>query len=307
MPFRSPIVSTCGKTSARRWRRSPSPTATACAHPTANRVLKPTEPTAIESSESALAGLDGLRAANTRARHAAVHDLLAKGVGISTITDTLGLDRKTVRRYARAETAEQMLAAPAHRRDTTLRPFLAHLHRRWNEGCTDAARLFEEVRDLGYRGSQRSVRRALQPLRASGRPAPPVLEGPSVRQATGWIIRKPTNLNLDEQSQLTQVLARCPELEAAHACVRSFATMMDEQNGEAVRGWIERAQATGLAPLVSFGRGLLADLDAVAAGISLSWNSGPVEGHVNRAKMLKRQMFGRASFSLLRKRILLTV
>jgi transposase len=267
----------------------------------------PTEPDFCgpEPAEPVSGELEGKRAVNTRQRHAAVHGLLDKGVGITAIAETLRLDRKTVRRYASADTAEQLLGGASRRRDTRLQPFLAHLHRRWNEGCTDAARLHAEIRALGYRGSQRSVRRCLQSVRASGQPAPPVPEGPSVRQATGWIVGKPANLDPDDQSHLDQVLARCPELDAAHSRVRAFAAMMDTHDGDGLRGWIERTEATGLAPLRSFARGLRQDFDAVAAGISLLWNSGPVEGHVNGIKMIKRQMFGRASFSLLRKRILL--
>ena len=108
-----------------------------------------------------------------------------------------------------------------------------------------------------------------------------------------------------DQLQLKQVLARRPELDAAHTCVRAFAAMMDAHDGDLLDRWNQKAEATGLAPLGSFAHGLRQDHDAVAAGVSLSWNSGPVEGHVNRIKMIKRQMFGRASFSLLRKRILL--
>jgi hypothetical protein len=125
--------------------------------------------------------LEGKRVANTRQRHTAVHELLAKGMGVQAIAETLRLDRKTVRRYAKADSADQMLAVAPRRKDSSLRPWLAHLHQRWNEGCVDAARLHEEVRALGYRGSQRSVRRWLQPLRASGQAALPVPEGPSVR------------------------------------------------------------------------------------------------------------------------------
>jgi transposase len=56
--------------------------------------------------------------------------------------------------------------------------------------------------------------------------------------------------------------------------------------------------------LHSFVAGLQRDLDAVTAGLMLSWSSGPVEGHVNRVKMIKRQMYGRANFDLLRRRVL---
>jgi hypothetical protein len=126
------------------------------------------------------------------------------------------------------------------------------------------------------------VRRCLQPLRASGQPAPPVPEGPSVRQAAGRVVRKPTNLDDKEQHQLAQVLARCPELDTVHGCVRAFATMMGDRDGTGLRSWTEQAEATDLAPLHKFARGLRQDYDAVSAGISLLWNSGPVEGHVNR-------------------------
>ncbi|GAA3463391.1 transposase [Saccharothrix longispora] len=176
---------------------------------------EPADSDSAAPTEAAAPGaLEGKWAANARRRHAAVHDLLDKGVAITAIAEALGLDRKTVRRYANADTAEQLLAGRPRHRDTRLQPFLAHLHRRWNEGCTDAARLHAEIRELGYRGSRRSVRRRLQPVRASGRPAPPVPEGPSVRQAAGWIVRKPTKLDHEEQHQLDRVLARCPELDA---------------------------------------------------------------------------------------------
>lgn len=126
-----------------------------------------------------------------------------------------------------------------------------------------------------------------------------------MRQASGWIICKPANLDHDEQRQLTDILARCPELDALHQRVRAFADMMDNHDGAGLSDWIEQAEVTEVAPLHKFARGLRQDYDAVAAGIGLLWNSGPVGGHVNRIKMIKRQMFGRASFSLLCKRILL--
>jgi hypothetical protein len=76
-----------------------------------------------------------------------------------------------------------------------------------------------------------------------------------VRQATGWIVGKAANLDPDDQSQLDQVLARCPELDAAHSRVRAFAVMMDTRDSDSLRDWIERTEATGLAPLRSFARG----------------------------------------------------
>ncbi|WP_240032824.1 hypothetical protein [Micromonospora globbae] len=75
-----------------------------------------------------------------------------------------------------------------------LRPYLTHIYQRWNAGCTDAALIYAEIREQGYRGSERTVRRHLQPLRESGRPAPPPPTDVTVRQATNWITRDPDTL-----------------------------------------------------------------------------------------------------------------
>ena len=88
--------------------------------------------------------------------------------------------------------------------------------------------------------------------------------------------------------------------------VRSFACILTELQGERLPEWIESARAAADLPSLSrFAQHLERDLDAVIAGLTLPWSSGVVEGHVNRIKMLKRQMFGRAGFELLRKRVLL--
>lgn len=79
---------------------------------------------------------------------------------------------------------------------------------------------------------------------------------------------------------------------------------MTNLRGHDLPAWLAQADTTELAPLRSFARGLRHDLDAVTAGLTMTWNSGPVEGHVNRVKMLKRQMYGRAEFDLLRLRVL---
>jgi transposase len=104
---------------------------------------------------------------------------------------------------------------------------------------------------------------------------------------------------------LASVLAHCPELNALAGHVRSFADMLVRLQGERLSQWINDIQAVNLPRLHNFAAGLLRDLPAVTAGLTLQWNSGAVEGHVNRIKMLKRQMFGRAGFHLLRKRTLL--
>jgi transposase len=71
--------------------------------------------------------------------------------------------------------------------------------------------------------------------------------------------------------------------------------------------WLVTAQASGLPELVEFARGIVRDQDAVAAALRYAWSNGLTEGHVNRLKLIKRTAYGRASFELLRKRVLARV
>jgi transposase len=229
----------------------------------------------------------------------------ARGVkSIAQIARELGLDRRTVRRFARA-TGEEELQAKNRRRATLLDDYADFLHRRWGEGCTDAVVLAREITALGYRGSVRTVRTYLHPLR-SGQPVPPprAATPPTVREVTSWILRRPDSLTLDEQARLQQVLTQCPQLDAAATHVAAFAEMMCGRHGDRLDDWLTAVEADTLVPLQRFASGLRRDYDAVRAGLTLEHSSGRVEGTVNKIKMIKRQMFGRANFDLLRTRVL---
>jgi transposase len=119
------------------------------------------------------------------------------------------------------------------------------------------------------------------------------------------LCRHPDNLVGRDTEQLQKILDRCPELRSAVDLVRSFAGMMTHLHGERPTVWITAAEQAELPGVSRFATGLNADLAAVTAALSLPFSSGPVEGNVNRIKMIKRQMYGRAGFDLLRKRILL--
>jgi transposase len=241
----------------------------------------------------------------TRERYAAVQQLLVEGMSISAICRTLRLDRKTVQRFARAETVDELLAK-ARNRGSLLDRFKPHLHERFNAGCTDAARLTEEITAMGYRGSDKTVRRYLHPFRATltAPPAKPV--PPTVRAVTSWLTRRPADLTESQTLRLKNILGRSPALQTTHDLVRGFAIILTQRTGHELPAWMSHVDQTGPAALRSFVAGLRTDLDAVTAGLTLPYSSGPVEGTVNRLKTLKRQMYGRARLDLLRKRLLLT-
>jgi transposase len=241
----------------------------------------------------------------TRQRYAAIQELRGAGHSISRISRELELERNTVRRFLRAKGLNELLAKTTSRL-SVLDGFEPYLHRRWNEGCTDAARLFAEIREAGYRGSVLTVRRYLQPFRATlTAPERPPTQL-KVRDVVGWIMRDPEKLNPDERCRLQVLLDRCPELNALAGHVRAFAEMIRELRGDGLDEWMNKVEADDLPALHSLVVGLRRDHNAVVAGFTLRWSSGPVEGHVNRLKMLKRQMFGRANLDLLRRRVLAT-
>lgn len=227
------------------------------------------------------------------------------GEGFKTIARALGLERKTVRRYVRAggvpPRRHRLLPHP-------MAPYREVLWRLWREGCHKVADLHQHlVEQHGYSGTARTVGRAVQPWRkhkAAGQrpvsdtavPEPLRLPGPR-RLAIELIRREPseTFLRLHPHSPLLQRLRRL-------SCI--FLGLVCERRVEALDDWLVQARESGLAKLVHFAEGLEQDLAAVRAALELPWSNGQTEGQINRLKAIKRQMYGRAGFELLRARVM---
>jgi transposase len=264
---------------------------------------QPVQPDAAADEPPAPAR-EGRMGPRTRARHAEVHAALTRGMNLSQISRELGLDRRTVRRYARAAAPGDMLAAAPAARPSGLDPYLAYLRQRWEEGCRSTSQLYEEIRGRGYKGSLRTLRRCTAGLRqATARSAQP--SPPAPRKVTSWILTPPASLAIADHDTLQQIMARCEEIGLTCALVRQFADMLCSRHGHNLEAWTARAEASPVRELRSFAAGLRRDWAAVTAGLTLPYSSGPVEGHVNRIKVIKRQMYGRANTDLLRKRVLL--
>ncbi|MFC9057260.1 transposase [Streptomyces sp. NPDC057074] len=239
-----------------------------------------------------------------RARHATVHAMLEAGHSRRAIGRQLHMTHRTVKSLADAARPEDLFRGQwQYNRTSALDEYKPYLDKRWDEGCTNAWKLWEEIIPLGYQGSYGIVSAYLRKKRTSPRPV--TAQPPAPRAVTRWILSRPETLTELEQLRLKAVLAECPELNALAGHVRSFARMLTERQGERLPQWLDAVRQNELPSLHSLAAGIDRDRAAVIAGLTLPWSSGVVEGHVNRIKMLKRQMFGRAGFDLLRKRVLL--
>ena len=233
------------------------------------------------------------------------------------IARQLGIGKHTVFRYLRMETLPARQRRTDHGR-SLLTPYTPDLLERWNAGCRDALRLFREIQPRGYAGRYATVARYAQRLRQAQGEAPrqrrrrplPLVTAPShraltPRRATWLVLRRLERRTPEEQELLTQLTAQDATLADAIALGQDFAQLVRQRQPEHLDLWLVRAAESSLVPLQRFAKGLRDDYDAVKAGVTLPWSNGPVEGHINRLKRLKRPMFGRASLDLLQRRLLL--
>lgn len=245
---------------------------------------------------------DGPRARTTAERWAQVHGLLGKGVGLLECSRRLGLGLNTVKRYARASAPERLQRVPQYR-PTLVDPYRDHLRtRRVEDPGVPVQQLLHEIRELGYQGSSNLLTRYLSQGRAEDDRA-----HLSPRSAARLLLSRPDRLTARQQERLVQVAAACPEINALHGLVGAFAALLKPAKANALRleEWIHAARTADLPHVHSFVRGLKQDRDAVVAALTMPHHNGRTEGVNTRTKMLKRQMYGRAGFTLLRHRILL--
>ena len=272
----------------------------------------PAEPDGFRDAD----GRDRKVVARHRDRYAAVQALRADGCSVAEIARRLKLGRNTAWKFAHAASIDELLVH-ATSRPSILDPFKPYLGQRWNQGITCAATLHEEIRARGWTGSILTVERYLRQFRtadgrdrqARARPqltAPTAPPPPKPRQVTRHIMTHPDHLAAGDAADLAQLLDASPQLAAAAAHVRSFAGMMTRRQGLlALEDWLTAVEAGDQPALRSFAHGIRRDQQAVTAGLALPYSSGALEGKNCKIKYLKRLMYGRANFDLLRKMALL--
>lgn len=240
-----------------------------------------------------------------RSRYEAVQSLKSEGYGIADIRHILGMHYSTAKRFYDATTYPTLAR---QKRGTLADTFDAYLRERWAEGCHSAAQLFREIQQRGYRGSALTLRRYVSPWRGklpqvvrTGSPKPPE---PTPR-GVAWVMwKKEEKLKPDERSLLEEVLKLSPAIEDGLSLANEFRQLFKERNLDGLTPWMEKAEASGLKEFKNFVTSLRRDEAAVRAAVISPWSNGQVEGQINRVKVIKRQMYGRAKLDLLKARVL---
>jgi transposase len=255
------------------------------------------------------------RAAQRQARYEQVWTLHRQGWPSVAIAAQVGCSCRTIERYLHMPTWP-MRQHRRHYGRSILNPYQAYILERWNAGCHTAIQLFHELQARGYAGSYRRVTAYVSrirqaqgiPPRRQGRRQPlpvvaePVAQPLTPRRATWLVLRREEKRTEAEAQQLAQLHAQSAAVAEAIDLAQDFALLVRQRQPTQLDPWLQRATTSTLEALQRFAQGLRDDYEAVKAGVTLPWSTSPVEGHINRLKMVKRQMFGRARLDLLRRR-----
>jgi transposase len=231
----------------------------------------------------------------------------------------LRLSRNTVQRYICSPGFPERAPGSGLRPKGTskLDPYLPYLRVHWDAGLHTCSRLFALVKACGYTGCESLLRRRLSAWRAelpkqrwTGNPPKPRLF-PQARQrrlssraASFLMIVPPEQLTAKQKHQLEYLCQASSDLFIAYQVSQDFVTLLKERQAQTLSEWLTCAKACRVAELARFANGISRDFAAVYAACSRPESNGSTEGHVNRLKFLKRQMFGRAHLDLLRIKVL---
>ncbi len=191
-----------------------------------------------------------------------------------------------------------------YRRGGKVEPYGPYLVQRLAEGCTNQTLLWKEIAAQGFVGTRSLVAKWIRAHRP-GLPAPAAVPPLPGAQALAWLVLRATDEGLAEGVRaLWERLRRFEELAWVQGMVAEFATLVREHSSGAFDRWLADCRSGPVPELCNFAMGLEKDGAAVRAALTLPWSNGPMEGHINKLKLIKRAAFGRMKLDLLRQRVL---
>lgn len=267
----------------------------------------PPEPTAVRSAEEPALSAKRQRRVE---RYERVRQLHEAGTPLRQIGRELAMSVKTVRRYVAGGGCPDW--KPGRQRPTRVDAYTEHVDRRIAEGCRNAAEVYRKLVAQGCQASACAVLRffnrrlatAGQKRERANAAAPIPTAPPSARKLAFEFIRRPEDREPAEEQRLDRIRGVNAEVEEALRLADEFVAMVRERSGAGLADWLTKAAGAAAPEMRGFVGGIRQDEAAVKAGLTEAWSNGPVEGHVNRLKVIKRTMYGRAGLELLRARVL---
>lgn len=247
------------------------------------------------------------RRAKRLARYEDVLTLHEHGLTKNQIAKQLRMGRGTVTKFLEADSCP--FHTQGYNLPSKLDPYLDYLEKRWQAGFQNGTALWRELDGMGFPGSRGIVarwvakKRRTLPSKNRG-PAPTKIIPWSPSRASWLFVKQEQRLTSEEKAALARMHHTSDKAALAYSLGQQFISMIRERCPELLVTWIETVLASGIGTLVRFAEGVRQDLAAITAALSLPWSSGQTEGQINRLKFIKRQMYGRANFDLLRKRVL---
>lgn len=285
------------------------------------RTLQPPKPTEErkerrqKSSELRLTAVQRQRREQGAERFRQVQPLYEQGRSLREIAETVGIEKNMLRYFVQSQPWAQ--TRPHRGRpmgETSLVRYLPYLHKRWKAGCQNGPQLWRELRARGYSGSASSVKPYVALLRQVPEELLPPLflrreksateDGLSVRRIIWLVLSRPEKLTTEQTQELAQIRVLSTHLATAFTLAQAFVKLLRDKQVEALPAWLESVQTSSVRELRQFAQGIERDRAAVEAGISRPESNGQTEGHVTRLKLIKREMYGRAHFDLLRLRVI---
>jgi transposase len=241
-----------------------------------------------------------------------VRTLHREGMPLRRIARELRLHYRTVVRYVRSDRCPDW--NPGHPRSSELDRHADFIRGRLHGGCRSAAQIGRELRADGYRGAASVVRDYVRKLRATmglspARPSRPLVMArpvpPSARRLSVAVVRRAEQRTAQEREWLGRLKGLNAETHTAIDLAEDFASLVRDRRVAGLDDWLTRAETISV--FRPFVQGLRRDEAAVRAGLGLPWSNGPVEGAINRLKLIKRSAYGRSGFALLKARVLNTM
>ena len=237
-------------------------------------------------------------------RYQRVVQLRKQGMKLRDIAKRLGMGERTVRSWLSHGSYPE---THYHKRSSRFDAYASYVKQRWDGGCHNIQQIWREIKAQGYPHSARALRDQLAGLgrkKKVDQTSDSTADQFEAKAATWLFIRRITDLDEKERAELETIRQTSETVETIYQLVQEFLQMVRKREGEQLENWLAKVRASPISELHHFANGIERDKAAVLAGLTLIYSNGQTEGQVTRIKLIKRMMYGRAGFALLRQRVL---